>query len=401
METLWISDALDEAAALLRGGGLVAVPTETVYGLAGNGLDAQAVHAIYEVKGRPERKPLSLMVPGPEALDRYGVDVPEQARLLAARFWPGPLTLVVKARPEIPEIVRAGGETVGLRCPDHPKTLSLLKKAQLPFAAPSANPSGEPSPKTAEEVRRYFDGKIAAIIDGGPCGLGRESTLLDVSRTPYRVLRQGALAAEEITAALREGMTLLGITGPSGCGKTTALEEVERLGGLVIDCDAVYHRLLQSDRGLLEELETSFPGVVVNGQLDRKALGQRVFSDPEALARLNALAHRYVSAEVDRLLDSWAMAGGRMAAVDAIELFSSGLGARCTATLAVLAPEETRLARIMARDGIDRSAALLRVRAQKPDSYFVKNCGHVLVNDGDRAAFREQVRAWIKEKQKR
>lgn len=401
METLWISEALDEAAALLRAGKLVAVPTETVYGLAGNGLDEQAVHAIYEVKGRPERKPLSLMVPGPEALDRYGADVPEQARLLAARFWPGPLTLVVKARPEIPEIVRAGGETVGLRCPDHPMTLSLLKKAQLPFAAPSANPSGAPSPKTAEEVRRYFDGRIAAIVDGGPCGLGKESTLLDMSRTPYRVLRQGALAAEEITAALREGMTLLGITGPSGCGKTTALQEVERLGGLVIDCDAVYHRLLQSDPGLLEELEESFPGTVEDGRLDRKELGRLVFSDPAALARLNGIAHRNVSAEVDRLLENWAMAGGTLAAVDAIELLSSGLGAKCTATLAVLAPEETRIERIMARDGIDREAALLRVRAQKPDSYFVKNCGQVLENSGDRAAFAEQVRAWIKEKQKR
>ena len=158
MKTQIITAELDAAAELLRRGELVAVPTETVYGLAGNGLDEEAVHAIYEVKGRPERKPLSLMVPDAGAMARYCEDVPAQAYALAERFWPGPLTIVLKAKESVPEIVRAGGETVGLRCPDHPLTLALLKKAQIPFAAPSANPSGEPSPKTAGEVRAYLDG---------------------------------------------------------------------------------------------------------------------------------------------------------------------------------------------------------------------------------------------------
>ena len=401
MEIITREDQLGRAAALLRAGELVAVPTETVYGLAGNGLDERAVQAIYEVKGRPEQKPLSLMVPDSASMALYCEEAPAQARALAARFWPGPLTLVLRAKARVPAIVRAGGETVGLRCPDHPLTLALLREAGLPFAAPSANPSGAPSPKTAAEVLGYFDGKIAAVVDGGPCGLGRESTLLDMSRRPFRVLRQGALSEEAIADALVEGMTVLGITGPSGCGKTTALREAEALGGLALDCDAIYHGLLESDRALLLELERSFPGVTAEDRLDRQKLGSLVFSDPEKLALLNSIAHRYIAEEVQRRLRDWAMRGGTLAAVDAVELLSSGLGARCTARLGVLASEETRIARITARDGISREKALMRIRAQKPEEYYVNNCDTVLRNDGDPAAFAGQVRRWIKEIQTR
>lgn len=159
METKRITENIGDAAAILRRGGLVAVPTETVYGLAGNGLDEKAVAEIYEVKGRPAVKPLSLMVPDESAMELYCENVPPQAHALARRFWPGPLTIVMKAKAHIPPIVLAGGTTVGLRCPDHPLTLSLLRESGLPLAAPSANPSGEASPKTAEQVMAYFDGK--------------------------------------------------------------------------------------------------------------------------------------------------------------------------------------------------------------------------------------------------
>lgn len=398
MKTQWIQEEnLALAAQLLREGALAAVPTETVYGLAGNGLDKTTVEEIYEVKGRPAVKPLSLMVPGREAMDLYCEDVPQQARFLAERFWPGPLTIVLKAKALVPEIVRAGGETVGLRCPDHPLTLRLLREAGVPFAAPSANPSGEPSPKAAEEVARYFDGRIAAIVDGGPCGLGRESTLLDMSCTPYRVLRQGALPEAEIAAALAENLTLIGITGPSGSGKTSALMEIERQGGLVLDCDAVYHALLESDAALLEELSTAFPGTVKDGRLDRGALARIVFADPAALARLNAVTHRHISDEIERRLRAWAMAGGTLAAVDAIELIGSGLAARCTATVAVLAEEETRIRRIMARDGLSREDAERRVKAQRDEGYFIENCDFCLRNDGDRNRFISQFQTWLKE----
>ena len=398
MKTLKITEEnLDLAAQLLRAGELVAVPTETVYGLAGNGLDERAVEAIYEVKGRPAVKPLSLMVPGAEAMELYCAEVPEQARTLAARFWPGPLTIVLKARDCVPGIVRAGGETVGLRCPDHPLTLALLRRSGLPFAAPSANPSGAESPRTAEEVWRYFDGKIAAVVDGGPCGLGRESTLLDMTRSPYRVLRRGALPQKEIAAALADKLTLIGITGPTGSGKTSALWEIENQGGLVLDCDAIYHELLECDTGLLEELDAAFPGTVTEGRLDRPALARRVFSDPAALLRLNAVTHRHVSGEIERRLRDWAMAGGTLAAVDAIELISSGLAARCTATVAVLAERETRIRRIMARDGLLREDAERRVNAQRDDAYFIANCDYSLYNDGEQAAFMENFKTVLKE----
>ena len=397
METKRITDKIEDAAQIIRAGGLVAVPTETVYGLAGNGLNEKAVSEIYEVKGRPAVKPLSLMVPDESAMELYCEDVPPQAHALAKRFWPGPLTIVLKAKPEIPSIVLAGGTTVGLRCPDHPLTLSLLKSCGLPLAAPSANPSGEPSPKTAEQVLGYFDGRIDAVIDGGPCGLGRESTLIDMSRTPYKILREAALHEETVAEALAENLTVIGITGPSGCGKTTALQELEGFGALVLDCDKIYHELLESNQALLQELESAFPGTVINGKLDRRALGRIVFADAEKLALLNRITHRYVMDETERRLRAFAMRGGLVAAIDAVELISAGMAERCDAVVGVLADEEIRVARIMARDGIGREAALARIRSQKPDSYYQTNCTHLLFNNADREGFAAACRQLYKE----
>lgn len=398
METLILTKNLERAADLLRKGALIAVPTETVYGLAGNGLDEQAVEAVYEVKGRPQVKPLSLMVPDASAMERYCEEVPEQARELAKRFWPGPLTIVLKARDLVPAVVRAGGETVGLRCPDHPLTLELLRLAGVPFAAPSANPSGEPSPKTAQQVLDYFDGRIAAVVDGGDCGIGMESTLLDMSRTPYRILRQGALGAEEIGDALADTMTLVGITGGSGSGKTTALRELSKRGALVIDCDAVYHGLLEESAALIGELAEAFPGTVEDGRLQRKKLGARVFDDEAALRRLNEITHRHITARVQALLRTHAMNGGRLAAIDAIELIGSGLAERCAFTVAVLADREERIRRIMARDGLSRDYAAARIDAQRPDSYFREHCTVCLENNGSELAFIDKFNEILEER---
>ena len=397
MNTKRFISCTDELVGIMRGGGLVAVPTETVYGLAGNGLDEKAVAEIYEVKGRPEVKPLSLMVHDAASMERYCESVPPQASTLAKRFWPGPLTIVMKAKPCVPEIVRAGGETVGLRCPDHPLTLELLEKSRVPFAAPSANPSGEPSPKNADSVLKYFDGKIDAVLDGGECGIGRESTLIDLSRMPYRILRQGALPADEIADALVDGMKIIGITGGTGCGKTTALNELERRGALLIDCDAVYHRMLETDRPMLDEIEKYFPGAVVDGKLDRKALGAVVFTDEEALRDLNIITHRHINLEIRRILREHAMNGGTLAAIDAIELFSSGLAKRCTATVGVIAGRDVRISRIMRRDGISREYAMMRVNAQRPNEYFIQNCSRVLENNGSQEEFIERCRKTFEE----
>lgn len=397
METRVLSQNMTEAAAVIRSGGLVAVPTETVYGLAGNGLDEQAVQEIYEVKGRPPVKALSLMVPGPEAIALYAREVPPAALTLAEEFWPGPLTLILPASPAVPEIVRAGGDTVGLRCPDHPLTLEALRLSGVPFAAPSANPSGAPSPKTAQEVLAYFDSLIPAVIDGGPCGLGRESTIFDLSRTPYRVLRQGALPETEIDRALTEALLLVGVTGGSGSGKTTALEAFKARGALILDCDEVYHELLQRDGELLASLQERFPAAFREGILDRKALGRLVFADREALQDLNAITHRAILREVEARLARFAREGGQLAAIDAVELISSGLAGRCRAVIGVLAPEGERVERIMARDGISRDYALSRIRAQRPDDYYRANCSHILHNNGGLEAFAEQCEQLIEE----
>ena len=203
MKTIVIKDNdLSYAVEVLKNGGLVAVPTETVYGLAGNGLDASAVASIYEVKGRPAVKPLSLLVPDIEVAATVCAGIPKSARALAQAFWPGPLTIVLPRRDTVPHIVTAGGDTIGVRCPNHPKTLKLLRLTGVPVAAPSANISDMPSPKTAEEVLEYFDGKINCVIDGGRCTLGVESTIVSLTTQPYKILRQGALPEEYIKRVL-------------------------------------------------------------------------------------------------------------------------------------------------------------------------------------------------------
>lgn len=206
MKTQVISgNDLSYAVEVIKRGGLVAVPTETVYGLAGNGLDADAVAKIYEVKGRPAIKPLSLLVPDLDVAATVCAEMPESARQLAEAFWPGPLTIVLPCRGTVPDIVTAGGDTIGVRCPDHPKTLEFLRLAGVPAAAPSANISDMPSPKSAEDVLAYFDGKIECVIDGGICTLGVESTIVLLTVEPYKILRQGALPEEDIRRVLRIG----------------------------------------------------------------------------------------------------------------------------------------------------------------------------------------------------
>ena len=204
MNTKVIRENIDEAAALIAKGALVAVPTETVYGLAGNGLDAEAVERIYEVKGRPEVKPLSLMVPGQEAMERYCEDVPPQARALAERFWPGPLTMILRHKPIVPDAVTAGLDTVGMRCPAHPVCRAIIAAAGVPVAAPSGNTSGRPSPTNMADMLEDMDGKIDGIVDGGPCAVGVESTIIDLTCTPPRLLRPGGITLEQLREVLPE-----------------------------------------------------------------------------------------------------------------------------------------------------------------------------------------------------
>ena len=193
------------AAELLRMGRLAAVPTETVYGLAADAAQENAVQAIYEVKGRPEVKPLSVLVDGMAMAETVCRDIPADAYRLAEAFWPGPLTMILWGNGTLPSAVTAGGDTQGVRCPDHPDTLAVIRALGRPLACPSANLSGMPSPRSAGDVLGQLAGKIDAVLDGGPCSLGVESTILDLTCLPYRILRQGGLSRDRLESVLEPG----------------------------------------------------------------------------------------------------------------------------------------------------------------------------------------------------
>ena len=510
-----IEDKISAAAKILREGGLVGIPTETVYGLGANGLDGKAVKRIFEAKGRPQDNPLILHVTGPQWLPRYCADIPPIAYVLARKFWPGPLTMILKRKPIVPDETTAGLDTVGMRCPNHPVTLAIIREAGVPIAAPSANTSGRPSCTTAQDVLEDMNGKIEGVVDGGPCTVGVESTILDLTCEPPRLLRPGGLPLEDlerlighidvdkaVTTPLKEGeqpkapgmkyrhyapkapvtvftgapdasareiqrrvgptsgvicfdeyahlfqgqevhtlgpsgdklaqaqrvfdalrtfdsssvteiyaqcpdnrglglaignrlkkaagfhvveadshRIVLGLTGGTGAGKTSALNAIRELGGTVIDCDAVYHEMLENSQEMRNAINAKFPGVFdQDGKLNRQKLGQEVFAQKDRLAQLNEIAFGFMTPELDRRMES---AGDGLFAIDAINLLESGADRLCDRTIAVTAPTELRVRRIMARDGITEQYARLRISAQKPDEYYRGKCDCELNNAAD------------------
>ena len=521
-----IEDQITAAADILRQGGLIAIPTETVYGLGANALDETAVHKIFEAKGRPQDNPLIIHVPGPQWLPRYCEDVPPLAYTLARKFWPGPLTMILKRKKVVPDATTAGLDTVGVRCPDHQVTLAIIREAGVPIAAPSANTSGRPSCTCAADCLEDMEGKIDAVVDGGPCQVGVESTIVDLTCDPPRLLRPGGMpleALEEVvgpltvdkavTEPLKDGeqpkapgmkyrhyapkapvtvvtgpaeasartieqlakpgdgvicfdefagrfdqqtveclgpsrdkriqaqrvfdalrafdskdvqqiyaqcpdsqglglaignrlkkaagfktiaadqkKVVIGITGGTGSGKTSALNAIRDLGGVVIDCDAVYHEMLDQDAELRHAIEVKFHGVFnSDGSLNRKKLGELVFENKERMAQLNEAIYQFLVPEVQRRARE-----GNLTAIDAINLIESGVGELCDRTVAVTAPAELRVRRIMARDGIDERYARMRISAQKSDEFYRSKCDCELSNTADTPeAFRETARVFF------
>ena len=519
-------NAVRDAAAILRRGGLLGIPTETVYGLGADALNEDAVSRIFLAKGRPQDNPLIIHVPDASWLERYCRSVPPAAYQLAERFWPGPLTMILPRRDIVPLQTTGGLETVGVRCPNHPVTLAIIEAAGVPIAAPSGNTSGRPSPTTAAHMIEDMDGRIDGIVDGGPCTVGVESTIIDLTVTPPRLLRPGGLPLESLRQVLGEvavdkavtgllaagerprapgmkyrhyaphapvtvvtgepersarriqgllsdtagvicfdeyaplfpghiihklgpaadksaqarhvfdalrtfdgtdvteifaqcpddgGMGLavanrlkkaagfhlidadhpliVGLTGGTGAGKTSALAALEDLGGTVLDCDAVYHQMLRTDPALREAITAAFgPVFCPDGSLDRQKLGTLVFSDHAALDRLNAIVYEYLPPELLRRAQGHTLVG-----LDAISLMESGLGRLCACTVAVLAPAEDRVRRIMARDGISEDYARLRISAQQPDVFYRERCSHILENNcATPAQFRDQARIFFR-----
>ncbi len=206
MQTLFLSamepDTAQRAAEIIKSGGLVAIPTETVYGLGANGLDEAAVAKIFEAKGRPQDNPLILHVAQAKDMEKFCHSIPESAYRLAEKFWPGPLTMVLPAKDIVPLSTRANLPTVAVRCPDCEITRKIIRLADVPVAAPSANISGKPSTTTAEHVCHDHAGKIPLIVDGGPCRVGVESTIVDLTEDRPRLLRPGGITPEQLLEVL-------------------------------------------------------------------------------------------------------------------------------------------------------------------------------------------------------
>ncbi|HWS40519.1 MAG TPA: L-threonylcarbamoyladenylate synthase [Arenimonas sp.] len=195
---------IEEAAQALKAGELVAIPTETVYGLAADAMNPQAVKKIFALKGRPADHPLIVHIASSENLSVWAKDIPDVAYRLADAFWPGPLTFILPKRDEIPDIVTGGQHTVGLRSPNNPLTLALLKHFDGGLAAPSANRFGRISPTAAQHVQDEFGVDAPKILDGGPCQIGIESTIVDLSQSPARILRPGQISFEQLLPFLPE-----------------------------------------------------------------------------------------------------------------------------------------------------------------------------------------------------
>jgi len=195
-------EAVDKAVGILKQGGLVALPTETVYGLAADAKNPEAVAKVFAVKGRPSNHPLIVHMGSKEELNEWATDIPEVAWKLAETFWPGPLTLLLRRKPEVPASIVGGHETIALRVPSHPLTLAVLQAFKGGLVAPSANTFGRLSPTRAEHVEQDLQDKVDWVLDGGPCDIGIESTILDLSCTPPAIVRPGGLSAKALAEVL-------------------------------------------------------------------------------------------------------------------------------------------------------------------------------------------------------
>lgn len=310
---------IERAAAVLRGGGLVAFPTETVYGLGADAANPRALRRLYEVKRRPTTHPVIVHLGDPDSLDEWAVDVRDEVRLLVAACWPGPLTVVLRRRAgRVPDEVTGGRDTVGMRVPDQPVALSLLRAFGGAIAAPSANRFGCVSPTTADHVRNDLGDEVDMILDGGPCALGVESTIVDCSRAESVILREGGVARERLEAIVAHPIAV--VTGDDTAGTapgTLATHYAPNARVEVIDATEVVPRAASQLAtglrvGLLAEkppIELPAGVVVLDAPVDAEEYARVLYArlreaDVRALDVLLAVAPSAVgigAAVVDRL----------------------------------------------------------------------------------------------------
>lgn len=524
MDTLLLQpneEGLFYAATNLQLGHVVAIPTETVYGLAANALNPNAVAAIFAAKGRPMDNPLIVHIGDIKDWDNLVTHIPEKAKELAEAYWPGPLTIILPASDKVPKEVTGGLDTVAVRFPAHMIAQAVILRSGLPLAAPSANLSGSPSPTNAARVMEDMDGRIVAVVDGGPCEFGVESTVIDMCHTPPRLLRPGGITPEMIeqvigpieidpavTHALQEGQVaaspgmkykhyapkaeihivkgtqaayaefvnqqkapgvyalcfeedmvdipsitygkrndpltqaqqlfdalrqldeqgattvyaacpsqkgvglavynrllraagfrvintikVVGLTGPTGAGKSTVADTWHLMGVPVIDTDQLARQVVEPNSPCLNELVETFSEIILNedGSLNRAELAKQAFSSSENSAKLNAITHPAILALTQQLLEQAADDGHPVAVVDAPLLFEAGFDVICDHVVAVIAPEEVRMARIMARDGITEEQAKQRMSAQQPNEFYCREGVSILSNEKCKASLIQQA----------
>lgn len=494
-----------EAGKIIANGGLVAFPTETVYGLGANALNDQAVKNIYVAKGRPSDNPLIVHIAEKEDIVPLVKKVTPKAQALIDAFFPAPLTIILEKSDKIGDVVSGGLNTVAIRMPKNEIARQLIKASGCPVAAPSANTSGLPSPTRAKYVIDDMMGKIDGIMDGGDCEFGVESTVITLATEVPILLRPGAITKEmieavigeiEVSKAVLEGMKkdevaaspgmkykhyspkakvvivdatkedyeafvnskkdafalcfeednitipkvtfgkenddlsqakelfdalrlldelgakkvyaripnkdgvgmavynrliraaafhiidlkkpfTIGLTGPTGGGKGYVCAELEKQGFKIINCDKAARKAVEKGSAVLDELAKEFgEDIIVNGELNRKLLASRAFDSKEHTKKLNEIVHP----EVIRICKDEAKG---LTVLDAPQLFEASLETECYKTICVLANEETRIKRIMARDNITEEQARQRMSVQFSDEFFLDHCNYAIYNNGE------------------
>ena len=525
MKTLHLNsndkNTVSTAAAILRNGGLVAIPTETVYGLAANALDGKAVKKIFEAKGRPNDNPLIVHVSSLEEINPLVESVDPRLYKLAEKYWPGPLTIILKKSALIPDEVSPNLDTVALRMPSHECARAIIREAGVPLAAPSANASGKPSPTKAAHVIEDLDGKIDAVVDGGESDVGVESTVVTLVTDPPTLLRPGGITPDQLIDVLgelnissavfeklkdgeqaqspgrkykhyapsaqvtiirgsfenykkfllaqkdtvcavcfegegkhfekhieygkkndemsqahslfdalrevddtgckrafvrcpiSEGVGLavynrllrsaafriidldikipvIGLTGQTGSGKTTVAAILKENGCEIVDTDILARKAVQNPEVIAMLCKEFGDDIIVNGELDRRETARRAFATKEGTEALSAITHPEITRLSVELIHKAHENGARAAVIDAALLFDSPLACLCDKTVSVVASENIRLERIMKRDGISESDALLRMNAQPCTEYYTEKSDIIINNDGS-LSLKEQI----------